>query len=173
MKPYCWTTCDSPIGLIYLATYDDKLCALTTGPRAKEQLQEHLDRIGPETQSVESPGGLEIIKRQLFEYFDGKRQAFDLPLYLKGTPFQESVWNELLTIPFGQTISYGELANRLNNLDGVRAVGTANGRNPISIVVPCHRVIQANGSLGGYAGGLEIKHFLLEHEAKQTKPTLF
>jgi methylated-DNA-[protein]-cysteine S-methyltransferase len=103
---------------------------------------------------------------QLDEYFSGKRTVFELPLQQTGTPFQQSVWNELEKIPFGKTISYLQLARRIGNVKSIRAVGTANGRNNLSIVVPCHRVIGSDGSLTGYAGGLWRKQFLLEHENK-------
>ncbi len=104
-------------------------------------------------------------KRQLAEYFAGARTEFDLPLAPEGTEFQRRVWEELTRIPYGQTISYGELARRIGQPGSARAVGLANGRNPISIVVPCHRVIGANGSLVGYGGGLPRKKALLAHEA--------
>jgi methylated-DNA-[protein]-cysteine S-methyltransferase len=102
--------------------------------------------------------------RQLAEYFAGARRAFDLPMRLKGTAFQQRVWRELTEIPYGETWSYGQLAQRINKPSASRAVGLANGRNPISILVPCHRVIGANGSLTGYGGGLERKQWLLAHE---------
>ena len=103
-------------------------------------------------------------KEQLNEYFQGKRNEFDLPLLMKGTDFQKQVWAELLGIPYGTTISYGELASRIGNANGSRAVGLANGRNPISVIVPCHRVIGSNGSLTGYGGGLANKLTLLRLE---------
>jgi len=103
-------------------------------------------------------------RRQLEEYFEGRRRDFDLPLRLHGTLFQRRVWNALLEIPYGATWSYGELARRIANPSASRAVGLANGRNPISILVPCHRVIGADGSLTGYGGGLERKRWLLAHE---------
>jgi methylated-DNA-[protein]-cysteine S-methyltransferase len=103
---------------------------------------------------------------QLDEYFSGKRTVFELPLQQTGTPFQQSVWNELEKIPFGKTISYLQLARRIGKVKSIRAVGTANGRNNLSIVVPCHRVIGSDGSLTGYAGCLWRKQFLLEHENK-------
>ncbi len=101
---------------------------------------------------------------QLLEYFERKREHFDLPLAPRGTPFQQRVWAALLEIPCGVTISYGELATRLGDPKASRAVGLANGRNPISIIVPCHRVIGANGNLTGYGGGLDRKEWLLRHE---------
>jgi methylated-DNA-[protein]-cysteine S-methyltransferase len=104
--------------------------------------------------------------KQLAEYFLGKRKTFDLLLDLQGTPFQLSAWAALLKIPFGETRCYAEQAAMINNPKAVRAIGLANGKNPISIVVPCHRVIGKNGSLTGYGGGLETKRFLLELEKK-------
>ncbi|MXW63669.1 MAG: methylated-DNA--[protein]-cysteine S-methyltransferase [Bacteroidetes bacterium SB0662_bin_6] len=109
----------------------------------------------------------EQLARELSEWFAGARRDFDLPLALRGTPFQRSVWEALRAIPYGAVQSYGELAKSLGKPDAVRAVGAANGRNPVSIVVPCHRVIGANGSLTGYAGGLERKRFLLALEQGQ------
>jgi methylated-DNA-[protein]-cysteine S-methyltransferase len=103
---------------------------------------------------------------QLSDYFAGHRRRFDLPLQLRGTPFQLAVWQALQDIPYGQTISYGELARRVGNPNGSRAVGLANGSNPIAIVVPCHRVIGSNGKLTGYGGGLENKETLLALERK-------
>ncbi|MCF8370967.1 MAG: methylated-DNA--[protein]-cysteine S-methyltransferase [Bacteroidales bacterium] len=106
----------------------------------------------------------ETVLLQLKEYFEGNRQTFDLQLKPEGTEFQQQVWSELLKIPFGKTISYIELARRLGDEKKVRAVGNANGNNPISIIIPCHRVIGSNQKLVGYAGGLWRKKFLLDHE---------
>jgi methylated-DNA-[protein]-cysteine S-methyltransferase len=101
---------------------------------------------------------------QLADYFAGRRRSFDLPLDFQGTDFQKQVWAALLAIPFGETRSYGDLARAVGRPTAFRAVGAANGRNPISIVAPCHRVIGANGALTGFAGGLEAKRYLLRHE---------
>lgn len=106
--------------------------------------------------------------RQLKEYFSGARETFDLPLHPLGTPFQQAVWTELRNIPYGITISYGELARRINKPTAGRAVGAANGRNPLPIVVPCHRVIGSNGSLTGFSGGLAAKERLLALERQRT-----
>lgn len=122
-------------------------------------------------ESVE-PGDHPVIaatKEQLLEYISGTRQDFDLPLDPVGTDFQQSVWSALLDIPFGETRSYGELANDLGKPSASRAVGSATGRNPISIVVPCHRLVARSGKLTGFAGGLDAKRWLLHHE----EPTLF
>jgi methylated-DNA-[protein]-cysteine S-methyltransferase len=107
------------------------------------------------------------VREQLEAYFDGERVHFDVPLSLEGAPaFFESVWRRLLAIPFGATVTYGELARQLGRPTAARAVGMANGRNPISVIVPCHRVIGAGGGLTGYAGGLDRKRYLLRHEAE-------
>ena len=107
--------------------------------------------------------------RQLDEYFSGSLTKFDVPVKQEGTEFQQNVWNALMSIPFGQTVSYGDVAKRLNNPQAMRAVGAANGKNKVWIVVPCHRVIGANGTLTGYAGGLDRKMWLLAHEANKSK----
>ncbi|MBD0368698.1 MAG: methylated-DNA--[protein]-cysteine S-methyltransferase, partial [Flavisolibacter sp.] len=109
---------------------------------------------------------LKTVLQQLQEYFEGKRKIFDLPLQQQGTEFQQRVWNQLLQVPFGKTISYLELARKIGDVKAIRAVGTANGKNNLAIVVPCHRVIGTNTRLTGYAGGLWRKQWLLEHEAK-------
>jgi methylated-DNA-[protein]-cysteine S-methyltransferase len=110
---------------------------------------------------------LSDVIQQLNAYFAGKLESFDVPLSPEGTPFQQKVWNELCHIPFGETISYGELARRIGNPNASRAVGLANGSNPIPIIIPCHRVIGSNGKLTGYGGGLQIKEKLLALEKKQ------
>jgi methylated-DNA-[protein]-cysteine S-methyltransferase len=113
-------------------------------------------------------------EKQLKEYFDKKRIQFDLPLEITGTGFQKKVWLELLHIPFGKTVSYLELSKRIGNVKAIRAVGHANGQNPLPIVIPCHRVIGSDGSLTGYGGGLWRKQWLLEHEGIIPKePSLF
>ena len=108
--------------------------------------------------------------RPAAEYFDGERTEFDVPLDPVGTEFQRAAWDALRTIPYGTTVSYGEQAERMGDRRKARAVGAANGRNPISIVVPCHRVVGANGSLTGFAGGVDTKAWLLAHEQRQVAP---
>lgn len=103
--------------------------------------------------------------KELDEYFAGKRTKFEIPLDLQGTPFQKKVWTALTKIPYGKTYSYKELAGKINNPKAMRAVGSANGKNPICIIVPCHRVIAADGSIGGYSGGLPVKKALLDLES--------
>ncbi|MDR3562551.1 MAG: methylated-DNA--[protein]-cysteine S-methyltransferase [Negativicutes bacterium] len=115
---------------------------------------------------AELPACLQVCRQQLAEYFAGSRTEFSLPLVMAGTPFQQQVWQTLLGIPFGQTRSYRELAAILDKPRAVRAVGRANGANRINIIIPCHRVVGADGSLTGYGGGLERKEWLLRHEQK-------
>ena len=147
---------NSPIGRITLSSDGEALTGL-----AFEQEAHPRDRSG----AVEQAHPLLIdAERQLLEYFGHWRKTFDIPIRPAGTPFQQEVWQQLCQIPFGQTISYLELAKQIGKEKAVRAVGMANGRNPISILIPCHRVIGANGKLTGYGGGLWRKEFLLQHE---------
>jgi methylated-DNA-[protein]-cysteine S-methyltransferase len=145
------TTYDSPLGTIRLRSDGDALCALTFGA-------------APAGAARPDDPILAATARQLDQYFAGERTAFELPLRLEGTPWEQRVWGELLTIPYGATASYGELALRLGAPSAARAVGSANARNPISIVVPCHRVVGARGALTGYAWGVERKAGLLDLE---------
>src|SRR5690348_11536717 len=150
------TTVDSPIGELTLASDGEGL----TGLYMTEQ------RHRPELPAADGDDDavLAAAREQLAEYFAGERRNFDLPLKPAGTPFQRSVWEALRAIPYGETAGYGELAQRLGRPGAARAVGLANGRNPIAIVVPCHRVIGAAGALTGYGGGLERKRYLLALE---------
>lgn len=150
MKQYLM---NSKIGPLYLVASETSLLGIFWKKQA-----------APFIQSFKECAVLKEAVRQVEEYLDGKRSEFDLPLEPIGTEFQMRVWRELARIPYGKTISYTELARKIRNEKAVRAVGTANGRNPLSLVIPCHRVIAADGSLGGYAGGLEIKKKLLDLE---------
>jgi methylated-DNA-[protein]-cysteine S-methyltransferase len=123
--------------------------------------------------TIEIPESLKKAVAQLQEYFDGNRRDFTFQLNPKGTNFQQRVWHELLTIPFGKTMSYLDLSKKLGDVKAIRAVASANGKNPLWIVVPCHRVIGTNGSLTGYAGGLWRKKWLLEHENPTNQQSLF
>ena len=149
---------DSPIGRLMLTSDGTALTGLFMEPSRKAP--------HPADGWVEDLGvpPLAATVRQLGEYFAGSRREFDLPLRFEGTAFQRRVWQELTEIRYGETWSYGQLARRIGNPSASRAVGLANGRNPISILVPCHRVIGADGSLTGYGGGLERKRWLLAHE---------
>lgn len=119
------------------------------------------------------PEPLEDCAIQLNEYFYGLRKQFQLNLNPEGTPFQKKVWDELLKIPFGKTVSYLDLSKKLGDIKAIRAVASANGKNPIWIIVPCHRVIGSDGNLTGYAGGLHRKQWLLEHESRSKQQSLF
>lgn len=156
MKDICYTLMESPVGHLLLAGNSMRLSWLGF-PNGKGALTPR-----PEWRLDDEIFG--DVKRQLQAYFDGTLQEFDLPLDLRGTEFQLSVWRELMKIPFGTTISYGELAHRIHNPKASRAVGAANGNNPIPIIVPCHRVIGANGNLTGFGGGIETKKWLLAWE---------
>ncbi len=123
--------------------------------------------------SKKIPKELKEAVTQFNEYFEGKRQSFDFKINPKGTEFQQKVWNELLNIPFGKTLSYLDLSKKLGDVKAIRAVASANGKNPLWIVVPCHRVIGTDGSLTGYAGGLWRKKWLLEHESPSLQQSLF
>jgi methylated-DNA-[protein]-cysteine S-methyltransferase len=153
-----YTTIDSPIGRLLLHSDGAALTGLymDVPSRPPRGMDEWVEDAGS--------GPLPDTIRQLDEYFAGCRRTFDLPLRLQGTEFQQRVWKMLKEIPYGVTWSYGELAKRIHNPNASRAVGLANGRNPISILVPCHRVIGADGSLTGYGGGLARKQWLLAHE---------
>lgn len=152
----------SPVGLIKIVIIDACVNEIIFLDEEEEvNLNEKEESINSIDNAV-----LKNCTKQLDEYFSAKRTVFQLPLQQSGTPFQQSVWNELIKIPFGKTISYLQLARRIGNVKSIRAVGTANGRNNLSIVVPCHRVIGSDGSLTGYAGGLWRKQWLLEHENK-------
>ncbi|MCL1124109.1 methylated-DNA--[protein]-cysteine S-methyltransferase [Shewanella surugensis] len=124
---------------------------------------------GPEQSTVSSNEVTDVCKVQLLEYFKGQRQQFDLPLDPQGTVFQKQVWHALRQIPFGQVMTYLDIAKMVNKSKGAQAVGGANGRNPITLIVPCHRVIASSGALTGYAGGLERKLWLLAHEGIKVK----
>ncbi|MEU7134329.1 methylated-DNA--[protein]-cysteine S-methyltransferase [Streptomyces sp. NPDC046261] len=151
------TVVDSPYGPLTLVATDGVLSGLyMTGQRHRPPEETFGDRAGG--------GPFPEVTRQLEAYFTGASDRFDLPLSLTGTPFQRRVWEALREIPYGRTVSYGELAERVGSPGASRAVGLANGRNPIGIIVPCHRVIGAGGSLTGYGGGLDRKRRLLAFE---------
>jgi O-6-methylguanine DNA methyltransferase len=163
-RPVTLREIDTPIGPMTLGATDDAIVLADFSERRMMpvQLATTRRRIGPT--SVGSSPLLDRAETQLREYLSGERVAFDLPIHLPGSSFQERVWQELKTIPYGETISYGELARRVGVPAASRAVGRANGSNRIAVIVPCHRVIAAGGALGGYGGGLPAKRFLLELE---------
>lgn len=158
MPTTLYDTIVSPIGLIHIVADKTSLRAVIFEKNWQDKCHK--------CQGIAEGNNVIISKTkgQLTEYFDGSRTEFTLPVAFSGTPFQNSTWQALLTIPYGQTRSYSEQAQQIGNPKAVRAVGRTNGLNPIAIIVPCHRVIGKSGKLTGYAGGLDIKRFLLEHE---------
>ena len=162
------TTCyKSPVGDMIIGSYGDKICICDW---IIENRRKAIDRRIRRFLGAEYEEGIsDIINKtilQLDEYFEGKRKEFTIPVVFSGTDFQRQVWSELMNIPYGQTISYSELANRIGNPKAIRAVASANAANPISIIVPCHRVIGSHHQLTGYAGGLAAKKFLIDLESE-------
>jgi len=160
-----YTTLSSPVGTLTLVASQRGLCGLYF---ESSKQHAHLARMEQEGTLAKNAGNKTLAKtaQQLGEYFAGKRQQFDVALDMQGTHFQLVAWRALQTIPYGQTRSYSAQAQVMGDAKKARAAGMANGRNPISIIVPCHRVVGASGSLTGFAGGLKAKQFLLEHELK-------
>lgn len=158
---YVYKTIPSPVGKLTLIASDQGLAAILW-----ENDKPNRVHIGALKEDKNHPMLLKT-ERQLNDYFMGNLQKFSLELNFTGTEFQKKVWQALLTIPFGETRSYGQIAKQIGNPKAVRAVGAANGKNPISIIAPCHRVIGANGKLTGFAGGLKVKAYLLNLEAKK------
>ena len=154
-----YTSMDSPIGELLLLGDDRALHGLYMQEGRKPV------KIAPRWERSETP--FAGVRAQLREYFAGERVVFETPLELNGTPFERRVWRALVDIPYGETVSYGEIAARVDQPSAARAVGLANGRNPIAVIVPCHRVIGADGTLTGYGGGLQRKRLLLELESGQ------
>jgi methylated-DNA-[protein]-cysteine S-methyltransferase len=154
----CYTYLDTPLGPMLVRGDGDFLTGLF--------MPSHKGMPGPDASWHRTDAPFAAVRAQLAEYFAGIRQEFDVPLKLGGTPFQQRVWQELTRIPFGVTITYAELAKRVSKPAAARAVGHANGRNPVAILVPCHRVIGANGKLTGYAAGTDKKQWLLAWERR-------
>ena len=152
---------DSPVGALKLVAHDHALVAVMWDNENHKRV-----RLAELVENQQHPM-LHQVKQQLQEYFAGQRQQFDLPLDFQGTAFQQQVWQALLQIPYGETRSYKQIAFQLGNEKAVRAVGAANGKNPISIIAPCHRVIGSGGALVGFAGGLDKKQILLSLEQGQ------
>ena len=161
-EPLYTITLGSPVGPLRLVASDRGLAAVLWSGDAGERVP-----LAVAEQAPHHPILVEA-RRQIADYFNGAATAFTLPLHPRGTPFQQRVWRALCAIPFGQTTTYGSLANTLGHPGAARAVGAANGRNPLSIVVPCHRVVGTDGRLTGFAGGLANKAFLLDHERRHT-----
>lgn len=162
MTTILYSTMPSPIGELTLVGDGSKLTGILMERDLATGAHGPLVREG----WIRDDDALLDARRQLAAYFEGELTMFDLPIVMEGTPFQMRVWESLRSIPFGETVSYAEIARRIGNATAVRAVGAANGRNPVAIVVPCHRVIGADGSLTGYGGGIERKKWLLAHEER-------
>ena len=158
---------DFPCGVIILGSFEGKLCLCDWADgKRRASVDQRLQRILNANFVEGSSDVIERASQQLNEYFLNQRRNFDIPLLFVGTDFQKKVWNELLKIPYGKTISYGELAQRIGKPNSVRAVANTNAVNAISIIAPCHRVIGSDGTLTGYGGGLERKRYLLNMEKK-------
>ena len=155
---------DSPIGRLRLVATDEGLSHLLFD----QQVGEDMDSDGDPAEADDHPV-LAAATTQLAEYFAGRRQEFDIPLDLSGTEFQRAAWSALANVPFGETRSYRQQAEAIGRPKAVRAIGAANGRNPVPIVLPCHRIVGSDGSLTGYGGGLPIKEYLLNHEQAQSQ----
>ncbi|WP_073521613.1 methylated-DNA--[protein]-cysteine S-methyltransferase [Pseudomonas fluorescens] len=164
---YHYKLMPSPVGELTLVARDGKLSAILWEVERANRV-----RLGELIEANDSPV-LQETERQLKEYFAGTRNQFELALDFTGTDFQKQVWQALLTIPFGETRSYSQIAQQIGKPKAVRAVGAANGRNPISIIAPCHRVVGASGGLTGFAGGLEAKQYLLTLEDRSQAKMAF
>jgi O-6-methylguanine DNA methyltransferase len=169
METLCYTVFHSIVGPLFLAASDKGLVALEFDARLPEQqtIRPNPRDLRAESKSVrfeQADGAMHEYVRELEEYFAGTRREFNFPLDLRGTEFQLTCWRALLTIPYGKTRTYADIARAVGRPQGFRAVGMANNRNPVAVVVPCHRVIASDGTLCGYGGGLEIKRKLLELE---------
>src|SRR5215475_1207352 len=161
IAPSTHTVVPSPIGLLTLVCADGALTGLHMDG---ERHRPPVERFGERDESVPL---LAEAARQLRAYFAGRLTDFDLPIWLHGTPFQRRVWAALADVPYGETVSYGELAAQIGQPSAARAVGLANGRNPVAVIVPCHRVVGSTGSLVGYGGGLDRKRYLLRLEQRR------
>ena len=162
-----YTQLDSPLGPLTLTGNGKTLTAIWFATPKHHKVLQNLSHWRRDDMAFTE------VTKQLQEYFVGQRQVFTIEMAPEGTPFQQQVWMALREIPYGQTMSYGQIARAIGNDKAVRAVGTANGCNPLAPIVPCHRVIGADGSMTGYAGGLERKRWLLEMEARHSVKTLF
>ncbi len=162
--PISYTVFKSPIGLTGLIASSNGLFRLINKLSSEKAMEKHLSKL-TNGKITKTPSEFKDLIQQFSKYFEGNLKSFDFPLDLSlGTPFQQKVWKKLITIPYGKTVSYKWLASAIKNPQASRAVGNANGKNPLSIIIPCHRVVRENGELGGYTGGINIKRFLLDLE---------
>jgi len=160
-----WTRIETPVHPMVLVEEDGKLVEikLSDAELPDEVIQEELEQHDPDAYQQDSPF-LNRVEAEIKEYFNGKRTAFNVDYIFQGTEFHRKVWTVIASIPYGETLTYGEIAEIIDKPNAARAVGNACGKNPIPVIVPCHRVLAANGKLGGYGGGLEVKRALLELE---------
>ncbi|MGY4690525.1 methylated-DNA--[protein]-cysteine S-methyltransferase [Salibacterium sp. K-3] len=165
-QPLLYQEMESPVGVITTAATKAGICSLHFGTAAEvqERIRPWLRRYGLDREWERDPEDSHGVIQQLHEYFNARRSYFDIPLDLYGTPFQVSVWNELSAVPYGETRSYKDIAEAVQSPKAVRAVGSANNKNPVSIIVPCHRVIGSNGNMVGYGSGIPVKEYLLQME---------
>jgi AraC family transcriptional regulator, regulatory protein of adaptative response / methylated-DNA-[protein]-cysteine methyltransferase len=160
------TTFDSPVGPLTAGATDEGICLLEfAGPRSESQANEFARLFDAEVAEGEHRF-LDQLQEELSEYFAGERREFTVPMVIRGTPFQEKVWRELCRIPYGETCSYADVAREVCTVKASRAVGRANGQNRMAIIIPCHRVVNTGGALGGYGGGLDRKRLLLDLERR-------
>ncbi len=157
---YFYTVMDTPVGDIVLIADNKNLCSIYWPNQEPDKKK------FPNLERKDHSKVLRTVVKQLYQYFEGKRPVFDLPIKMVGTAFQRKVWDALSSIKFGETVSYRDIAKKVGNPKAVRAVGAAIGKNPISIIIPCHRVIGSNGKLTGFAGGVIAKEFLLDLESR-------
>ena len=168
----CIKHIDTPVGKMRIGASDEGICLFDFQYRKSiDSIMKRIETLSGKKFTEGEHPHFKLLEEQIGEYFTGTRKDFDLPLHLVGTPFQKSVWEGLLKIPYGETRSYKQQSIFLENEKAIRAVATANGENGIAIIVPCHRVIGTNGTLVGYGGGLQRKKWLLDHERKHSGKT--
>lgn len=160
----CWTLLEYKIWKLYIAATEKGLCYVGSQGAPFEELEEWVRKHIPDYELVENKDAMKLYKMELIDYLEGRREEFTIPLDLRGTEFQQTVWDELLRVPFGGTATYTQIAERIHRPEAARAVGSAIGANPVLIAVPCHRMFGKGGEWRGYRGGLEMKEQLLEIE---------
>lgn len=161
-----WTILKYDSWHLYVARTDKGLCYVGSPGQSYEELENWIQKHFPRAILLENEEALHPYLNELYEYFEGTRQTFSLPIDVNGTPFQQAIWEAMTVIPYGKTYSYSDIARIIQRPTAVRAVGAAIGANPVLITVPCHRVIGKNGAITGYRGGTEMKQFLLQLEAQ-------
>lgn len=163
-----WSILEHGEWQLYVAKTAKGLCYIGSPGNTFDEFIAYFSKRHPSAVLIENHDALTPYIEELMDYFNGHKQTFSLPIDVKGTPFQEEIWQALQSIPYGKTVSYSEIAELINRPTAARAVGSAIGANPLLILVPCHRVIGKNGTISGYRGGMELKRFLLDLELQQT-----